>query len=346
MRVDVRKQLGLLLVATVLLMGNGCDQKPSTPASPATNPPPTVTSTQSAAEKEWLAQGEAGDAEAQFRLGLLYLNSMVGPADPDTATTRFRAAANAFLATNSAGLAAFPRATPDAAKALQWLSRAAAQGHKYAQPLLADQYRAGKSVPQNMAEAIRWYKASAEGGNEWSAYELAMIYTTGEGGLPKDIPEAVKWYRQASEAGVVWAQYELATLYDKSKDIPTDPQQAARWYEAAGKQNHDWAEYGLAYLYYTGRGVDKDYTAAIEWFQRAAERGNPESQYMMGYMLSEGLGCERNNFEAGKWLFLAVKTQGKPHHHEHWLLVRSRLTEKELTLIQLHAAQFKPKKKA
>jgi TPR repeat protein len=91
--------------------------------------------------------------------------------------------------------------------------------------------------------------------------------------------------------------------------------------------------------------VEKSYQTAYEWFQRAAERGNPEAQYMLGYMLSEGLGCERNQFEAGKWLFLAVKTQGKPHHHEHWLLVRGRLSEKELTEIRLHAAQFKPRKK-
>lgn len=312
---------------------------------PATNALPSVASTQSAAEQEWLAQAEAGDGEAQFRLGLLYLNSMDSPTDVATATERFRAAATAFLATNKTGMATIPHAAPDASKAMKWLSRAAEQGHKYAQPLLADQYRSGKGGQKNMPEAIRWYKASAENGNEWSAYELAMIYVNGESGVTKDALEGAKWYKQAAEAGIVWAQYELATLYDKSNLLPHDFKQAAYWYEKAAAQDHDWAEYGLAYLYYTGRGVEKDYATAMKWFQLAAERGNPESQYMVGYMLSEGLGCERNNFEAGKWLFLAVKTQGKPHHHEHWLLVRSRLTEKELTLIQLHAAEFKPKKK-
>ncbi len=344
-RVCDLKQFGLLLLATVLLAGNGCDQNPPSTAVPGTNAPVTVAFTQSAAEKEWLAQGEAGDAEAQFRLGLLYLNGVDSSTDPAQATERFRAAANAYLTTNSTGNATFARANPDAAKAVMWLTRAAEQGHKYAQPLLADQFRAGRGTPKNVTQAIKWYKLSAQEGNPWSAYELAMIYANGEGDHRKDVVEAVKWYHQAAEAGIVWAQYELASLFDKSKDIPHDFTQAAHWYEKAAQQDHDWAEYGLAYLYYTGRGVEKNLQTAYQWFQKAAERGNPEAQYMLGYMLSEGLGCERNQFEAGKWLFLAVKTQGKPHHHEHWLLVRGRLSEKELTEIRLHAAQFKPRKK-
>lgn len=326
----------------------GCEQRPeSTPAMVSTNTTASamVAVTQSAAEKEWLVQAEAGDAEAQFRLGLLYLNGMDSPTDTANATERFRAAANAFLTTNSHSRATFARATPDAAKALQWLSRAAEQGHKYAQPMLGDLYRAGKGTQKNIPAAIKWYKISAKSGNPWSAYELAMIYANGEGDVAKDVPEAVGWYQQAAEAGIVWAQYELASLYEKSKAIPHDHKQAAHWYEQAAKKDHDWAEYGLAYLYYSGQGVEKSYGTAYRWFQLAAERGNPEAQYMLGYMISEGLGCERNNFEAGKWLYLAVETQGKPHHHEHWLLVRGRLSEKELAEIRLHAAQFKPRKK-
>ena len=120
------KLSGFLLVATGWLAGSGCDRGAApAPVTPA-QAPATVAATQSAAEKEWLAQGEAGDAEAQFRLGLLYLSSVEGPVDADSAAARFRAAADAFLATNTTGVVNFPRATPDTAKALQWLSRAAA----------------------------------------------------------------------------------------------------------------------------------------------------------------------------------------------------------------------------
>lgn len=331
-----------LLLAAVAVIGAGCDRNP--PAAPEIVKAAGPTNSLSTAEREWLDRAEQGDAEAQFRLGLLYLSGFETPTDPEMATARFRAAASSFL-TNNSHHASGSAPAPDAAKALTWLLRSAEQGHQWAQPLLGDLYRTGRGTATNITEAIKWYKTSAENGNQWSAYELAMIYSEGRGGQPKDLVEGLKWYHQAAEAGIVWAQYELGALYDKSKDIPRDPGQAARWYGQAAQQGHDWAEYSLAYLYYTGRGVDKDYAKALLWFQRAAEQGNFEAQYMTGYLLGEGRGCERNNFEAGKWLYLAVEGQGKPHHHEYWLMVRARLTEKELTEIRLHAAQFKPKKK-
>lgn len=346
MRVGIWTKSGCLLVAAVWLLGSGCDHN-SPPASPlATNATPSVSATQSAAELEWLAQAEAGDAEAQYRLGLLYLHGISSPTDPEAATEKFREAANSFLNADSQPAMSSVRAAPDAEKALKWLSLSAAQGNHWAQPLLAELYRYGKGTPTNITEAIKWYELSAKDDNQWSAYELALIYVRGEGGVPKDVEQAVKWYEQAAKAGIVWAQYELATLYDKSKDIPHDYAKAAHWYELAAEQDHDWSEYGLAELYYYGRGKKKDYETAFKWYQRAAERGNAEAEYMLGFMLNEGRGCERNHLEAGKWLYLAVETGKKPHYQESWLLTRSHLSEKEMAEIRLHAAQFKPKKKA
>lgn len=338
--------LAAVLLALVLV-DTGCDQKPAAPVSPpspATNAPEAKAL--SAAEQEWLTQAEAGDADAQYRLGLLYLNGINSPTDTGAATERFRAAADSFLSTANQPVSGPVRVAPDAAKALHWLSRSAEQGNHWAQPLLAELYRKGRGTQTNMTEAVKWYKASAEDNNEWSAYDLATIYATGESGVPKDVAQAVTWYKQAAEAGIVWAQYELAALYDQSKDIPRDYKQAAYWYEQAAKQQHDWSAYGLGDLYYYGHGVEKSYETAFKWFMQAAEQGNPEAEYMVGFMLNEGRGCERDHFEAGKWLYLAVETQGKPHHQEYWLLLRSRLSEKEIADIRLHAAQFKPKKKA
>jgi uncharacterized protein len=345
-RVHSRKQYFdqcLSVLASVMVM-TGCGQQQTPPpAHPAT---PAISQAPSAAEAEWLAQAEAGDDEAQYRLGLLYLNGIDSPKDSGAATEKFREAANSYLNANAQTPVSSVRAAPDAGKALKWLSLSAAQGNHWAQPLLAELYRYGKGTPTNITEAIKWYETSAKDGNQWSAYELALINVRGEGGAPKDVEQAVKWYEQAAEAGIVWAQYELATLYDKSKEIPRDYAKAAHWYELAAKQDHDWSEYGLAELYYYGRGQKKDYETAFKWYQRAAERGNAEAEYMLGFMLNEGRGCERDHFEAGKWLYLAVDTGKKPHYQEAWLLIRSHLSEKEMAEIRLHAAQFKPKKKA
>ncbi len=42
------------------------------------------------------------------------------------------------------------------------------------------------------------------------------MYDNGQG-VPQDYAEAVKWYRLAAEQGYAYAQYNLGVMYDKAK---------------------------------------------------------------------------------------------------------------------------------
>ncbi|HCN10096.1 MAG TPA: hypothetical protein DIT01_19390, partial [Lentisphaeria bacterium] len=51
-------------------------------------------------------------------------------------------------------------------------------------------------VPQDDAEAVKWFRKAAEQGYPQAQYNLGVAYANGEG-VPEDDVAAVKWYRKA-----------------------------------------------------------------------------------------------------------------------------------------------------
>jgi TPR repeat protein len=84
--------------------------------------------------------------------------------------------------------------------AVQPCTSAAEQGDARAQFKLGWMYERGLGVPQDNAEAVRWYRAAAEQGNTSAQSNLGFMYQRGLG-VPQDYAEAVRWYRAAAEQG-------------------------------------------------------------------------------------------------------------------------------------------------
>jgi TPR repeat protein len=82
---------------------------------------------------------------------------------------------------------------------------AAARGDAEAQNNLGVMYASGRGVPQDLAEAVRWYRRAAEQGHGYAQFNLGRMYLDGAG-VPQDHAEAVKWYRMAVEQGQGHAQ--------------------------------------------------------------------------------------------------------------------------------------------
>lgn len=59
-------------------------------------------------------------------------------------------------------------------------------------------YQQGNGVPQDSAEAFKWYKKSAELGNIHAQNNLGRMYFNGES-VPQNSEEAFKWYKKAAE---------------------------------------------------------------------------------------------------------------------------------------------------
>ena len=80
------------------------------------------------------------------------------------------------------------------------LRRQAEQGDVEAQFQLGFRYATGRGIPQDDAEAVRWYRLAAEQGDAYAQYNLGVSYSTGVGVL-KDSVLAHMWFTIADANG-------------------------------------------------------------------------------------------------------------------------------------------------
>lgn len=112
----------------------------------------------------------AGDAEAQYRMGMM---------------ARFGWGMD-----------------KDTAAAVKWLSAAAQQNHAQAQAELGAMYRLGRGVPEDPKEAARLLTAAAMQGVGIAQLSIGRMYRDGVG-VNRDLVEAYAWFSVAGENNVM-----------------------------------------------------------------------------------------------------------------------------------------------
>jgi uncharacterized protein len=162
-------------------------------------------------------------------------------------------------------------------RAVSACRRLADQGVAGAQYNLGVMYRKGQGVPQDYAEAAKWFRKAAEQGRADAQSNLGIMYANGLGGLPRDFSEALNWFHKAADQGDAIAQGNLADMYENGRGVPRDFTEAASWYRKAAEQRYALAQYKLGLLYTDGRGVPQDYVQAHMWFSLSALDGETEA---------------------------------------------------------------------
>ena len=66
------------------------------------------------------------------------------------------------------------------------------------------------------------------------------MYKNGQG-VPQDYAEAVKWYRLAADQGIASAQFNLGNMYFNGQGVLQDNVMAHMWYNIASANGHDKA---------------------------------------------------------------------------------------------------------
>ena len=131
-------------------------------------------------ELKWITlAAEQGDADAQFSLGLMYLQGL-----------------GVFL---------------DNKTAVKWFTLAAEQGRARAQFYLGEMYHEGQNVPQDHTTAVKWYRLAAEQGNVAAQFNLGWMYHKGLG-VAQNHEAARKWYSLAAKQGHADAQFNLGSI--------------------------------------------------------------------------------------------------------------------------------------
>ena len=103
---------------------------------------------------------EAGDAKAQYYLGLLHGHGCGVPKNP--------------------------------AAAADWFRKAAEQGMAEAQVERGHLYRRGEGVPRDDLKAVDWWQKAADQGDTFAQSSLAGMYLDGNG-VEKSLIQAYKW---------------------------------------------------------------------------------------------------------------------------------------------------------
>ncbi|KAL3663432.1 hypothetical protein V7S43_011837 [Phytophthora oleae] len=185
--------------------------------------------------------GEAGVAEAWFRLGVLYSSSvrkgMPLTADPHEMMECFNKAASLRPFIKPPGNRVFPH-----------------QGVAEAENELGVCYRDGKPAPiveVDLNKAFQFFLRSAEHDYPLGQYNVAVAYSTGSG-TPYDPFAARMWTSRAAQHGLPEAQQYLAQLFEQGFGGKRDEKQAREWSLTASQNrltdlvmSHGFADVGV-----------------------------------------------------------------------------------------------------
>jgi hypothetical protein len=134
-------------------------------------------------------------------------------------------------------------------------------------------YDLGHGVPQDYAEAVRWYLKAAEQGVDLAQTYLGGMYDQGRG-VPQDYAEAAKWFRRAADRGVALAQFCLGTMYDEGTTGSRDYVQAHMWVNLAASRARGGDQ--MKYADYRDRLARKMNAQQIAEAQRLAREWKPK----------------------------------------------------------------------
>jgi uncharacterized protein len=165
----------------------------------------------------------------------------------------------------------------DPARVVSACRRRADQGFVGAQYNMGYLNYHGQGVPQNYAEAAKWYRKAAEQGDAHGQSVLGDMYSEGKG-VPQSYADAAKWWRKSADQGDIGAQVHLGWMYDYGKGGPQNYAEAAKWYRKAADQGNAYAQIGLGNMYGAGHGVTQDYVQAHTWYNLAAAQGDADGE--------------------------------------------------------------------
>ncbi|MBI4345946.1 MAG: CHAT domain-containing protein [Elusimicrobia bacterium] len=213
-------------------------------------------------------------------------------------------------------------------------------GDADAQADLARRYRAGDGVEKDEKAALEWLRKAALQGHPASQYNLGLAYDQGLG-TPVDFGEARRWLAAAAEqahdvSGL--ARFNLGVMALKGEGGRPDPAEALRWFEAAAERGRGEAMRYLAAMRSGEFGQTRDLREAFRWSKAAAETGDPAAQHDLAARYVNGDGTKKDLIEACTWLLLAAG-QGQADARAAVNAVCAKLTPRQLRKAEGRAAK-------
>jgi uncharacterized protein len=173
-------------------------------------------------------------------------------------------------------------------------------GDAFAMLLLARRYQRGNGVAKDDAQALKWFRQAADGGNVTAMAYLGEIYRSGQG-TGKDFAQAAVWLRKAAEGACADAMGFLGEMYFNGEGTNKDFAKAADWFRKGAGAGCAKAMGFLGEMYFYGMGMEKDLVQAAAWFRKAADAGDSDAMSNLGEMHLEGFGMPKDAAQAFQW---------------------------------------------
>jgi hypothetical protein len=146
-------------------------------------------------------------------------------------------------------------------------------------------------VPQDYAQAVKWYHKAAEEDHVPARNHLDRV---------------INFFRDSANEKDKFGQYNLGLVYQNGIGVDQSDTEAFQWYQKAADQGYTPAQYRLGTMYVKGLGTRQNNKKAAKWLRTAADKGFTEAQYDLGLMYERGQGVAQDSIWAYTWLSLAA----------------------------------------
>ena len=149
-------------------------------------------------------RADAGDLEAEFRLGAAYRDGV-------------------------------PILPQNQAESVKWFHKAADQGFAKAEAELGNMYFHGTGVRKDYSEALRWFTKAAQQADALAANAVGYLYYNGYG-VQRNYSYAFEWFSKSAQQGDVAAQYALGLMYRGGDGVNRNFAEAAKYFHASAER--------------------------------------------------------------------------------------------------------------
>ncbi|MDA1014067.1 MAG: tetratricopeptide repeat protein [Planctomycetota bacterium] len=178
-----------------------------------------------------------------------------------------------------------------------------------------------------LVEEFQKTKSKAEAGDVDAQYQLAKLYSSGNGTAKNDV-EAVAWFRRVASQND--ARGQSGVMYTNARGVERNYDLAISWFRKAAAQNSAHAKYNLGYMYAVGKGVPQDQVKASAWYLEAANQNDAGSQRIMGDRYAAGRGVDKDLVKAYAWTQVVVPRGGGAAKKQ-LLAIESQMTHEQVT---------------
>lgn len=312
----------IALIATGSFKAIGADKNAVTTQTSQTNADKTLAKQ----AEELIEKAQAGDAEAQYELGVWIYEGKYFESNKEKALKwwieaakhKYARAATAVgkcyykgigvekpdsLKSISYYLTAFKLGDTEALKDIEDNSEKSA----FAAVVAGDAYLNGAGVKKDLDKTIYYYHSAAKLGSQDVIYPLAQLtYQV------KDYPAALKWFKKASTLKSLSEDKQLSSSYWYGKLLldgasgKAEPEAAFPYILHAAEKGLAGAQIQTARCYWDGLGTETDAKKGYEWMMSAARQGKPEAQWEVAMAMLQKKGTDINFPLAFQWMTIAA----------------------------------------